>query len=364
MSATCSEALITAMQCYHIDPMATAWLKHCLATRARHSTAVSSNVITSGQLYLRESHATKRRRVQHAHRRTLRTSSSRRGAVKTAAGPTAAPLELFSVAPMMAHTHRHHRFFFRLISEHAWLYTEMLPAAQCQSPETEALIYHPSEHPVALQLGGHDIEQLASATRIATSLGYDAVNLNCGCPSPNVTNGARRGGAAMMREPEHVAACVAAMQEVAISEAAAVGARVPPIITVKHRLSVVDDTPTAPYDAEQDRISGPTSGLCTFLTSELQPAMQNSETPNYLTPSYSHSVTCLQIPSVRGEELYFTWDIPQKSERHTVRFLWLTGSPLKFLRLPSRPRLSPELCGDCSCHWSFTLPSSCQKRNT
>ena len=166
------------------------------------------------------------------------------------------------MAPMMAHTHRHYRYFFRLISEHAWLYTEMVPASQCQSHDAEVLRFHESEHPVALQLGGHDIAHLASATRIATELGYDAVNLNCGCPSPHVTSGARRGGAAMMREPEHVAECVRAMVEAARSSSSSSGATgrrdgaPPPLITVKHRLSVRDDTPRTPYDREADIARG------------------------------------------------------------------------------------------------------------
>ena len=172
-------------------------------------------------------------------------------------GPAAAHPELFSVAPMMAHTHRHYRYFFRLISEQAWLYTEMVPASQCQSPDAEVLKFHECEHPVALQLGGHDIGNLASATRIATELGYDAINLNCGCPSPHVTSGARRGGAAMMREPDHVADCVGAMVEAARIGAEAIGrGGSPPLITVKHRLSVRDDTPTMPYDREADLACG------------------------------------------------------------------------------------------------------------
>lgn len=182
-------------------------------------------------------------------------ANPRAAASSTAAAAAGAAPELFSVAPMMAHTHRHHRYFFRLLSEHAWLYTEMIPAAQCQTTDVEALLFDPCEHPVALQIGGHDVEQLAAAARAGAARGYDAINLNCGCPSPHVTNGARRGGAAMMREPEHVAACVAAMLEAANAEAATRGTA-PPLITVKHRLSVVDDSPLSPYDAEADRASG------------------------------------------------------------------------------------------------------------
>eukprot|EP00873_Tetraselmis_striata_P046445 jgi/Tetstr1/466709/TSEL_011182.t1 len=162
---------------------------------------------------------------------------------------------------MMAHTHRHHRYFFRLLSARAWLYTEMIPASQCQALDVEALRFDPCEHPVALQLGGHDVEQLATATRHAAALGYDAVNLNCGCPSPHVTNGARRGGAAMMREPDHVAACVTAMLEAAEAEGAARGTA-PPLVTVKHRLSVVDDTLSTPYDAAADHAAGYDADLC------------------------------------------------------------------------------------------------------
>ena len=139
----------------------------------------------------------------------------------------------------------------------------MVPVAHALAPNAESgvLKYHPVEHPVALQLGGHDIQQLAAATKRATQMGYDAVNLNCGCPSPHVTNNARRGGAALMREPDHVAACASAMLEAATSAAAAMGRDSPPLVTVKHRLAAVDDSVEAPYDAEADRRDGPAKDL-------------------------------------------------------------------------------------------------------
>ena len=130
------------------------------------------------------------------------------------------------VAPMMAWTDRHCRFFHRLLSPHALLYTEMV-TTQALLPGDVArhLRFDETEHPVALQLGGSEPTDLAQCVRLAAQWGYDEVNLNCGCPSERVQRGAF--GACLMAEPRLVAECVAAMVD---------ASELP--ITVKHRIGI------------------------------------------------------------------------------------------------------------------------------
>jgi tRNA-dihydrouridine synthase A len=132
----------------------------------------------------------------------------------------------FSVAPMMDWTDRHDRYFLRLISHRVRLYTEMITTGAILYGDREKLLaYDPAEHPVAIQLGGSDPGELATAAEIAAAWGYDEINLNVGCPSDRVQSG--RFGACLMAEPELVADCVAAMK-------AAV--RIP--VTVKSRIGI------------------------------------------------------------------------------------------------------------------------------
>ena len=134
----------------------------------------------------------------------------------------------FSVAPMMDWTDRHCRFVHRLMSRHALLYSEMVTAGAVLHGDRQRLIgFDEAEHPVALQLGGNDPKALAGAARIAADFGYDEINLNCGCPSDRVQGGAF--GACLMREPDLVADCVAAMK-----------AAVSIPVTVKCRIGVDD----------------------------------------------------------------------------------------------------------------------------
>ena len=128
---------------------------------------------------------------------------------------------------MMDWTDRHCRYFLRGFSPATLLYTEMIAAAAVTRGDAPRLLaFDPEEHPVALQLGGSDPGELATAARIGEAFGYDEINLNCGCPSERVASGAF--GACLMREPQRVAECVAAM-------VAAV--RIP--VTVKMRIGVV-----------------------------------------------------------------------------------------------------------------------------
>ena len=117
----------------------------------------------------------------------------------------------FSVAPMMECTDRFYRYFARLLTRRALLYTEMITTgAALHGDRARILGFDTFEHPVALQLGGADPAAMAECARIAEALGYDEVNINCGCPSDRVLAG--RFGACLMAEPETVAGCVAAMR--------------------------------------------------------------------------------------------------------------------------------------------------------
>ncbi len=112
---------------------------------------------------------------------------------------------------MMDWTDRHERYFLRLITRRALLYTEMIPTGAILHGKRERFLGHdPLEHPLALQLGGAEPAELAACARIAEDYGFDEVNLNVGCPSDRVQNA--RFGACLMAEPEQVAACVAAMR--------------------------------------------------------------------------------------------------------------------------------------------------------
>lgn len=148
---------------------------------------------------------------------------------KGEAGKTAAAC--LSVAPMMDWTDRHCRYLHRLISRRALLYTEMVTSpALVRGRAVHLLRFHPSEQPVALQLGGSDPEELAEAARIGAEAGYCEINLNVGCPSDRVQSGTF--GAVLMKTPDLVARCVAAMR----------GAVEVPV-TVKCRIGVDNQEP-------------------------------------------------------------------------------------------------------------------------
>ncbi|MTD41324.1 tRNA dihydrouridine(20/20a) synthase DusA [Erwinia sp. CPCC 100877] len=125
---------------------------------------------------------------------------------------TTFPPHRFSVAPMLDWTDRHCRYFLRQLSRHALLYTEMVTTGAIIHGKGDYLAYSEEEHPVALQLGGSDPQQLAHCARLAQERGYDEVNLNVGCPSDRVQNG--RFGACLMGEAQLVAECVKAMRDV------------------------------------------------------------------------------------------------------------------------------------------------------
>lgn len=117
-----------------------------------------------------------------------------------------------SVAPMMDWTDRHCRYFHRLISPNALLYTEMVTTGALIHGDAPRYLRHDmAEYPLALQLGGCDPNDLAKCAKMGEDLGYDEVNLNCGCPSDRVQKG--RIGAILMEDPQTVADCIAAMSK-------------------------------------------------------------------------------------------------------------------------------------------------------
>lgn len=118
----------------------------------------------------------------------------------------------FCIAPMLDWTDRHCRYFHRLLTRHALLYTEMVTTGALIHGDRERfLAFDPAENPVAFQLGGSHPDDLATCARMVEDHGYDEVNLNVGCPSDRVQNG--RFGACLMAEPQLVADCVAAMRD-------------------------------------------------------------------------------------------------------------------------------------------------------
>lgn len=117
----------------------------------------------------------------------------------------------FSIAPMLDWTDRHYRYFARLMSSQILLYTEMVTTGAIIHGKGDYLAYNQEEHPLALQLGGSNPQDLAHCAKLAAERGYDEVNLNVGCPSDRVQNG--RFGACLMAEPKLVAECVDAMKQ-------------------------------------------------------------------------------------------------------------------------------------------------------
>ncbi|MGR3713924.1 MAG: tRNA dihydrouridine(20/20a) synthase DusA, partial [Shimia sp.] len=146
--------------------------------------------------------------------------------------------------PMMDWTDRHCRYLHRLLSCESLLYTEMVTApALVRGGALHLLDFSEEEHPVALQLGGSDPEELAKAAKLAAAHGYDEINLNVGCPSDRVQSGTF--GAVLMKSPGVVADCVKAMQDAVDVE-----------VTVKCRIGVDDQNEKAVLPAFLEQIAG------------------------------------------------------------------------------------------------------------
>ncbi|EJF75117.1 tRNA dihydrouridine(20/20a) synthase DusA [Bartonella alsatica] len=148
----------------------------------------------------------------------------------------------FAVAPMLGWTDQHCRFFYRLLTKKALLYTEMIVAdAVIHGVREQMLALSHKEHPIALQLGGADSKKLAEAARIAEEFGYDEINLNVGCPSNRVQAGVF--GACLMLHPDTVASAVEAMKQVVT---------IP--VTVKCRVSVDEQDEELALDLLADKV--------------------------------------------------------------------------------------------------------------
>ncbi|EJF87985.1 tRNA dihydrouridine synthase A [Bartonella vinsonii subsp. arupensis OK-94-513] len=148
----------------------------------------------------------------------------------------------FAVAPMLGWTDRHCRFFYRLLTKKALLYTEMIVAdAVIHGVREQLLNFNDKERPIALQLGGVNPKKLAEAARIAEEFGYDEINLNVGCPSNRVQAGAF--GACLMLHPNIVASAVEAMKQVVT---------IP--VTVKCRISVDEQDEELALDFLADQV--------------------------------------------------------------------------------------------------------------
>jgi tRNA-dihydrouridine synthase A len=194
--------------------------------------------------------------------------------------PASTILHPISVAPMMQRTDRHFRFMMRAISGYTLLWTEMVTARAILNGDREHLLgYDASEHPLVLQTGGDDPEELARVARFAQQWGYDEINLNVGCPSERVKSG--NFGACLMLDPERVAACAEAMTQ---------ACTIP--VTVKHRIGV-DDHDTFEHMLHFVEIVAKT-GACQRFTVHARKAWLKG-----LSPKENRN-----IPPLRYEEVY------------------------------------------------------------
>ena len=191
------------------------------------------------------------------------------------------PPRRLSVAPMMDWTDRHCRVFHRQITRHTWLYTEMVTTgALIHGDVPRHLDFSQEEHPVALQLGGSEPADLAKSAKLGEQWGYDEINLNCGCPSERVQEGAF--GACLMAEPRLVADCVKAMRDAVSVD-----------VTVKHRIGI-DDVES--YDFVRDFVGIIANAGCnTFIVHARNAILkglspkENREIPP-LKPDYAYQL--------------------------------------------------------------------------
>jgi tRNA-dihydrouridine synthase A len=184
----------------------------------------------------------------------------------------------FSVAPMIDVTDRHYRYLARLLSQHALLYTEMITTGAILNGDQDYLLsYTDQEHPLALQLGGSNVGQLAQCARIGESYGYDEINLNVGCPSDKVQNNMI--GACLMGHPKLVTECMQAMIE---------AVTIP--VTIKHRIGI-DDIDNYDVLAEfVEQVSG--SGCDTFIVHARNAILKG------LSPKQNREIPPLQYDKV------------------------------------------------------------------
>jgi len=186
---------------------------------------------------------------------------------------------------MMDWTDRHCRYLHRLLSRKTLLYTEMVTApALVRGGALHLLEHHPAEHPVALQLGGSDPDELAQAARLGQDAGYDEINLNIGCPSDRVQSGCF--GAVLMEQPALVADCVAAMH-----------AAVDVDVTVKCRIGVDDQNP---QDVLPEFLSRIVAAGCIRVSIHARKAWLQG-----LSPKENRDIPPLDYPLVHRMKEYF-----------------------------------------------------------
>jgi tRNA-dihydrouridine synthase A len=197
------------------------------------------------------------------------------------------PNRRVSIAPMMGWTDRHDRYFMRLITPNALLYTVMITTgALVYGKKFEVLEFSPEEHPVALQLGGSDPADLAASAKWGENYGYDEINLNCGCPSDRVQRG--KFGACLMAEPALVADCIDAMKQVV---------SIP--VTVKTRIGIDDNDS---YDFVRDFVGTVADKGCDTFIIHARKAWLNG-----LSPAENRT-----IPPLKYETAYqLKKDFPQ-----------------------------------------------------
>lgn len=183
----------------------------------------------------------------------------------------------FSVAPMLDWTDQHCRYFLRLISKRALLYTEMVTTGALIFGKGDYLAYNQEEHPVALQLGGCDPDDMARCAVVAQERGYDEVNINVGCPSDRVKNGSF--GACLMAQPEIVGACVQAMQK---------AVDIP--VTVKCRIGIDDMDEDADFSHFISTVAD--AGCDTFIVHARKAWLQG------LSPKENREIPPLNYPRV------------------------------------------------------------------
>lgn len=186
----------------------------------------------------------------------------------------------FCVAPMLDWTDRHERYFLRLLSRRARLYTEMVTTGALMHGDIKRhLQFDVAEHPIALQLGGSDPAALAHCAALAEDWGYDEVNLNIGCPSDRVQSG--KFGACLMAEPDLVADCVRAMRA---------ATSLP--VTVKSRIGIDDQDSDAFLHHFVDTVAD--AGCHTFIIHARIAVLQG------LSPKQNRDIPPLNYPRVQG----------------------------------------------------------------
>ncbi len=184
----------------------------------------------------------------------------------------------FCLAPMMDWSDRHCRYFWRLMSKHARLYTEMITTGALIHGDAERhLVFNPEEHPIAVQLGGSSPQDLATSAQLCEQAGYDEVNLNVGCPSERVQNGAF--GACLMNEPELVADCIRAMRDTV---------SIP--VTIKCRIGVDDNDS---YEALQHFVEINKQAGCEIFIVHARKAWLSG-----LSPKQNREIPPLNYPTV------------------------------------------------------------------